>query len=156
MESLDRKRPARLPLVVSGKRPPIVFLTVCADKRRPILARPDCHRCLLEAWRAAGHWRIGHYVVMPDHIHLFCSPAAPDSLDLRRWTGFWKSLASRRWPYADEQPVWQTDAWDTQLRSGDSYSAKWQYVRNNPVRAGLVDRPENWPSQGQLDVSLWQ
>ena len=37
---------------------------------------------------------------------------------------------------------WQSDHWDTRLRSGESYDAKWEYVRNNPVRAGLVKTAE--------------
>lgn len=31
------------------------------------------------------------------------------------------------------------------LRDGENFSVKWQYVRENPGRAGLVSRPEDWP-----------
>jgi hypothetical protein len=50
---------------------------------------------------------------------------------------------------------WQTDHWDTRLRSGESYDAKWEYVRNNPVRAGLVKTADEWPYQGELNVLPW-
>ncbi len=33
---------------------------------------------------------------------------------------------------------------------GESYSQKWDYVRENPVRAGLVKRAEDWPYAGAL------
>jgi putative transposase len=36
------------------------------------------------------------------------------------------------------------------MRSSESYSQKWEYVRNNPVRAGLVAEPEAWPFQGEI------
>lgn len=36
--------------------------------------------------------------------------------------------------------LWQRDFWDTQLRCVESYSAKWDNVRHNPVRAGLVTK----------------
>jgi hypothetical protein len=36
---------------------------------------------------------------------------------------------------------WQTDHWDRRLRSDESYAEKWEYVRCNAVRHGLVARP---------------
>jgi hypothetical protein len=36
------------------------------------------------------------------------------------------------------------------IRHGESYSEKWQYVRQNPVRAGLVDDPDEWPWQSEV------
>lgn len=50
---------------------------------------------------------------------------------------------------------WQTDCWDTQMRSGEHYREKWEYVRHNPVRAGFVQRPEDWPWQGEPSVLRW-
>jgi putative transposase len=46
--------------------------------------------------------------------------------------------------------VWQSDTFDHILRSGESYSEKWNYVRMNPVRAGLAAAPEDWPWQGEI------
>lgn len=53
-------------------------------------------------------------------------------------------------------PLWQRQCWDTQLRTGESYDAKWDYVRNNPVRKGLVASPDDWPFQGELNVLSWR
>jgi len=39
---------------------------------------------------------------------------------------------------------------DHVLRSNESYSQKWNYVRENPVRAGLVKSAEDWPYQGEI------
>jgi hypothetical protein len=50
---------------------------------------------------------------------------------------------------------WQPDCWDTQLRSGEHYHEKWEYVRQNPMRAGLANVPEDWPWQGELNVLGW-
>jgi hypothetical protein len=41
------------------------------------------------------------------------------------------------------------------LRDGESYAQKWQYVRENPVRQGLVKQPENWPYFGQVHEIHW-
>jgi hypothetical protein len=36
------------------------------------------------------------------------------------------------------------------LRGGESYAAKWSYVRDNPVRAGLVKHPDKWSFLGEI------
>ena len=48
------------------------------------------------------------------------------------------------------QPVWQRRFFDHVLRSDESYAQKWNYVRENPVRAGLVTNAEDWPYAGEI------
>jgi len=128
--------------------PAIIFLTVCTDKRKQILCREEVHAFLNMAWNAADAWHVGKYVVMPDHIHLFCAPSKGDVPSLTRWVIYWKSFISRRWPWPSEQPIWQKSFWDTQMRTWKQYDKKWEYVHMNPVRKGLVERPDDWPFQG--------
>jgi REP element-mobilizing transposase RayT len=91
---------------------------------------------------------------MPDHIHLFCAPLRPEiSLDM--WVRYWKSLVSRAWPGPEQHPIWQRHFWDTQLRQGESYYEKWFYVRENPVRRGLVSDSTVWPYAGELHDLAW-
>jgi hypothetical protein len=59
--------------------------------------------------------------------------------------------APSSWP----DPLWQQDCWDTQLRRGESYGEKWEYVRRNPVRAGLCALHEEWMFQGEISVLTW-
>jgi hypothetical protein len=47
-------------------------------------------------------------------------------------------------------PHWQKDYFDHVIRSRESYEQKWLYVRDNPVRAGLVRRFEEWPYAGEI------
>ena len=49
-----------------------------------------------------------------------------------------------------KSPLWQPGFFDRALRNDESYSQKWEYVRANPVRAGLVARADEWPYQGEL------
>ena len=151
----ERKHPAHNPLMQVGFRASIVFLTVCTKDRKPILSRPEAHDLLIKSWKKASHWSVGRYVIMPDHVHLFCTPATQPSEPIRSWTKYWKSIVSSSWPWRDDQPIWQQDGWDTQLRQGESYARKWQYVRANPVRAGLVATAEEWKFQGELNVLTW-
>ena len=151
----QRKTPVHLPPAESPTFPVIVFVTICAQQKKRILAHHDIHHLLRRVWEGASHWSVGRYVIMPDHIHLFCSPAAGNPSPLDGWISFWKSQASRRWPRAEEQPVWQRSCWDTELRHGESYQQKWQYVLQNPVRAGLCVSAEEWPFQGELNDLAW-
>jgi REP element-mobilizing transposase RayT len=113
-------------------------------------------------------WAVGRYVIMPNHVHFFCRPER-DRKSLSEFAGFWKSYASRKinaiglsrpavaagvdrgcacgWPHlrlARSSPsaatmLWQLEFFDHVLRSNESYSEKWNYVRANPVRSGGME-----------------
>ena len=177
MEEIGRKHPVHQPVYERRDVPIIVYLTVCTKSRKQILANPAAHELLRTSWREAPSWLVGRYVVMPDHIHLFCTPsinyggtgAVPSqtlqtslgrhggrpSNSLKKWVAYWKSQSARHWPNPDHAPVWQRHFWDRQLRRSESYDQKWQYVIENPVRAGLVTKPQDWPYQGELNVLRW-
>lgn len=150
-----RKHPAHQPIFEHPGRSNIVFVTVCSKDREPIFSKPEVHDLVVRSWEKAHLWVVGRYVIMPDHIHFFCSPATHEYPALKKWIQYWKALVSKEWPNPEEQPIWQQDFWDTQLRQGDSYSEKWQYVRNNPVRARLVEQVEDWSFQGELETLFW-
>jgi REP element-mobilizing transposase RayT len=151
---VGRKHPVHQPLIACGNQTAIVFVTINTHQRKNILAKPDATKAIIASWTEAAAWLVGRYVIMPDHLHFFCAPRDPTVM-LKRWVKFWKSRASLCWPRPEEQPVWQLDFWDTQLRRGESYSEKWDYVWRNPVRKGLVAKPEDWPYAGELNVLMW-
>jgi len=45
---------------------------------------------------------------------------------------------------------WQDGCHDHKFRTPESESRKWEYVCLNPVRYGLVKRPEEWPYGGEI------
>jgi putative transposase len=152
-ELAQRKSPIHLPNLERHNQPVILFVTVCAKDHQPILANDIMHTAILEAWSLAGSHRVGRYTLMPDHLHLFCSPAWPEAENVRKWVGYWKRLVSRR--VEREEPIWQRDCWDTQIRDADHYSEKWQYMVGNPVRKGLIANAEAWPYQGEVCEFRW-
>jgi putative transposase len=152
---VGRKRPAHFPTVESGFRSVIVFLTVCTRLRRPLLANDQAARLIIEAWQAADFWCVGRYVIMPDHIHLFCAPNMFPPPLLKNWISFWRNRVTRAWPKRDQIPIWQREYWDRQLRREESYAQKWAYVENNPVRQGLVACAKDWSYQGELNILPW-
>ncbi len=147
-----RRHPAH-GMFLSDTKPTIVFLTVCTKDRRPWLATPENHALLRSIWTVATSWLTGRYVLLPDHVHIFVAPGRPE-LPLENWVKYWKSQFSKN--HGNREHRFQTDHWDTRLRRGESYEAKWNYVRNNPVRHGLVSRPEDWPFQGEIYELRWE
>ena len=148
----ERKRPVHWPPAERHNRSIIIFLTVCTKGRRPILAEERVHAALVAAWAEADHWRIGRYVVLPDHVHLFCAPWDWPPPPLKTWVTYWKRLVTKE---TGLRGIWQEGFWDTQLRHHESYGAKWDYVQQNPVRHGLVHDASAWPYQGEIEVLYW-
>jgi len=155
MEEVGRKHPAHMPAVERHNQPIIIFLTLCSKNRKQIFASADSVEVIVNAWHEAKSWFVGRYVIMPDHIHLFCAPGTFPPEPLKQWIRYWKTIASKNWPRPNEHPIWQRDFWDTQLRRHESYDSKWEYVIDNPVRAGLVSRSEDWRFHGQISALAW-
>jgi putative transposase len=135
-------KPPRLELISIDQ--PLYFLTFCALHRRPLLANVNVHN-LFRSYcvRAADHnVGVGRYVIMPDHVHMFVRGSI--DFDLGIWLRGLKRAITR------EHNFWQPGFFDHILRSDESYSQKWEYIRENPVRAGLVKPNEQWPFQGEI------
>jgi len=87
---------------------------------------------------------------MPDHVHFFVR--GNDDFNLAKWVNGLKRAISVFIGATKKTPLWQPGFFDHVLRNDESYSQKWEYVRANPVRAGLVKRADEWPYQGEFAV----
>ena len=147
------RNPPHFAPVRRHNQPIILHVTVTVDGRDAILANDRVHNVLAEAWRQADLWRVGEYVIMPDHVHFFCSPGTADGYPVRRWVGYWKRIAGNM----DEtlKRRFQEDCWDTQMRDRDHYEEKLSYVRQNPVRKELVGAWQTWPYRGHVNELVW-
>lgn len=152
MEPSPHKHLSRLDRV--WIRDPIYFVTTSTLHRRRVLANDTAHTICIEVWentRSLYGWHVGRYVVMPEHVHFFCAPgrnAKPLGTFVCKWKEWTAKYLHRRADVA--VPLWQEEFFDHLLRSSESYSQKWEYVRQNPVRADLVAHQEDWPYQGCL------
>ncbi len=140
------------------EKQPVYFITACVNGRRPVLANPEAYGVLLEEWAAMRErhgWWVGSYVVMPDHVHFFTTPAPGRDSSLSMTVGKWKEWTAKRILKltARSGTLWQPEFFDHLLRSEESMAQKWDYVRENPVRAGLVERREDWPYVGSVDFA---
>ena len=144
-----KRRPQRLDLIYSGE--PVYFVTFCTRDRQRI---PDLGKAqtALEAYAQRGTEEfgaaLGRYVIMPDHIHVFVSGDA--DFVLSKWVAGLKRAISKA--VGSRGKFWQPTFFDHILRSDEGYSEKWEYVCENPVRAGLVKESKDWPYQGEPAV----
>jgi len=131
---------------------PIYFVTTCTYRRNAILASEHVAKILIHEWSSARErhgWTIGRYVIMPDHVHFFCAPEL-DAKPLSNLIGFWKEWMSKGIKRLMKlpSPVWQEEFFDHVLRSSESYSEKWNYVRN--IRYDMVLSPTPMSGLGKV------
>jgi REP element-mobilizing transposase RayT len=143
-----KDRPHRLDLFYINQ--PLYFVTFSTRDRRSI---PSLDRAQIALEHYARHGitdfnvALGRYVIMRDHVHLFVR--GDQEFTLSSWIGGLKRAMSVA---LESSRLWQPGFFDHVLRSDESYAEKWNYVRDNPVRAGLVKSANDWPHQGEITV----
>ena len=145
------KLPPRLRWIFTHN--PLFFVTFCTYERRKLLASDAVHAAFVAfALQANSRHNIavGRYVIMPDHVHFFVR--RPDDLQLGHWVGMLKQTLAKQIAPAGTLPIWQRGFFDHVLRNDESYGDKWNYVRENPVRAGFVNDPDEWRYSEEIVV----
>jgi len=132
------RRPPRLRrLFATG---PLYFVTFCTHQRRRFLTSHDVHTAFVRFAKSAKdnfNVAVGCYVIMPDHVHLFVR--GDYNFKLGPWVGALKQVLAKAATLSRAKgQIWEEGFFDYVLRTNESYSQKWNYVRENPVRAGLV------------------
>ncbi|MEY2551731.1 MAG: REP-associated tyrosine transposase [Verrucomicrobiota bacterium] len=151
LQRFGRKRPPRLEPLYSSVYP-FYFVTFNTHERLRSLARPEVHDVFHSFCVRAEEFdvAVGRYVIMPDHVHLFVA-IPPLEITLSKWIHALRTVIGKELlRLGFQKPHWQEGFFDHVLRSAESYSQKWEYVRMNPVRAGLVENPDDWPYQGEI------
>ena len=89
-------------------------------------------------------YRLIEWVVMPNHVHLlvelFSEWLLPEVL--RSWKSFTAHEANEFLGRGGQ--FWQEDYFDRFIRDQKHFENARQYIRENPVTAGLVRLPEDW------------
>ncbi len=147
-----RRHPAH-GVYISPDKPTIVYATICCEDRKPWLASDKHLDILLDIWNDTSHWVVGQYVLMPDHLHLFAAPQE-SAVEFDDWVKYFKSQFTQR--NRQKHFEWQTDHWDTRIRSAQHYEEKSIYMYNNPVRAGLVTNASDWKYRGVVHELRWE
>jgi type I restriction enzyme R subunit/putative DNA methylase len=103
----------------------------------------------------ARHYRLLAWCVMPNHVHVLIEPY----MALGRIVQSWKSFTGRWGMRHNEelglglpgQRFWMREYWDRYVRDDAHLVAVRCYIEANPVKAGLCQRPEDWPWSSATD-----
>ena len=120
-----------------------VRIALDCEKEQRVLIDPLLAKEILDSARfyeAKARWHITLFLLMPDHLHALLSFARDQSMSevIRDW---------KRFHARTDHVFWQEGYFDHRLRAderGAQLSAKINYIRQNPVAAGLCARPEDW------------
>jgi putative transposase len=102
----------------------------------------------LQYWEGKK-WTVYAAVVMPDNVHALVRPLPLENGGiinlgeiLQSVKGFsaWKINRYRK----TKGPLWQDERYDRIVRDEAEFLEKWNYIRNNPVKTGLADTPEDY------------
>jgi len=109
--------------------------------RRPEIAQFVVKQLRQESGRC---YELHAFVVMPNHVHLLLTPWT-ELADITRTI---KGRSARQANAALGRtgvPFWQDESFDHWIRHPAQFEKVRIYIENNPVRAGLAQRPEQWP-----------
>jgi len=86
---------------------------------------------------------VAGYVLMPEHVHLLVGEPRRSTLSVALQV--LKQLTSRQLKLHGEARFWQHRYYDFNLWSEEKRVEKLRYMHRNPVKRGLVQKPEQWP-----------
>src|SRR5882672_5256336 len=124
------------------------FVTTKCWQGRTVFQIPEIAKILISAllhYRDRGAYLLHEFVVMPDHLHLLLTPSPTTSLE--KAVQLIKGGSSHQIHRERNQKmeIWQEGFYDWTMRDADDLRTKVEYIRMNPVRAKLVQRPQDWP-----------
>jgi putative transposase len=138
-----RKRlPHDIPLWVDPSKA-CYFITICCVRRGiNQLAHGQVASALFETIKfrnAKAVWYVRLGSAMPDHVHLvvwFPEIEKRIQIIVSKW---------KEWTAKTLKIEWQRDFFEHRLRNEENFRGKADYILENPVRAGLVKRADDWP-----------
>ena len=128
----------------------IVFITQVVEWRTPVFDEPRWVELLLVTLRNVKErhpFAMLGYVILPDHLHLLIKPAPPETHSTvmqsfkPNFTHAYKEITA----IPDGLKFWQKRFFDHVIRDEEDFERHLHYIHYNPVKHGLVARPEDWP-----------
>jgi putative transposase len=126
----------------------IFFATTKTSMGRRLLQSERNAGLLIDVMRssvAEHQFKLHDFVVMPDHLHVLLTVG--DGMTLEKAMQLIKGRFSRRLTQAsgNSGEVWQRGFTEVQVLSRESFLQHRTYIAMNPVKAGLVDSPGQYP-----------
>ena len=100
---------------------------------------------VLRSYVAAGRFQLHDFVIMPDHLHLLMTLPVDISVEkaMQLIKGGFSYRLKKDFGYQGE--VWQRGFSEVRISDGQSFVEHRDYIVQNPVKAGLVNRAEQYP-----------
>lgn len=131
----DSQQRARIEALIDGGR------GLC------VLRRKDCGAIVENALKYfdGERYRLLAWVIMPNHVHVVIEQI--EGYRLSDVVHSWKSYSANEINACLRKsgPLWAPDYFDRFIRNEEHYSSVLHYIENNPVKAGLATRAEDWP-----------
>ncbi len=89
---------------------------------------------------------------MPDHLHALCE-GADDRSHLLKFVHMFKQRTAHDFKRQTRAILWQASFFDRHLRADEDLKAVVGYILANPVRAGLVQRADDYRHSGSATMS---
>ena len=123
------------------------FVTTAAWGHRRLLQSHRMARLLVDVlyhYRAQHKYALHDFVVMPDHLHALITVGSDLTIEraVQLMKGGFSYRASHELQF--QGAVWQRGFSEVRIFSSEAFLARRTYIRENPVRAGLVTSPEQW------------
>jgi len=132
----------------------IFFLTLCSFEKRVIFANADFNqeviKCIKEEKTRLGH-AVYVYCLMPNHLHLLCSPLESKIGVDQLVGGLSSRITHKSWNHQFSGKLFQRSFYDHVVRKTQDLQKIAEYILNNPVRKGLVNRWQDYTYCGILD-----
>ncbi|HEY3093456.1 MAG TPA: transposase [Vicinamibacterales bacterium] len=152
---MERKRPPRLTSFdYTGFYR--YFLTICTFGRFPVFVDDTAVALVMvELTRTADDvpFSVIAYCFMPDHLHVLVEGTHP-AADFREFVRIFKQRSAFQWRQQHGTVLWQRSYFEHVLREDEAMVGVARYLLENPVRAGIVERPEDYPYLGSMTVAL--
>ena len=130
------------------------FITFSTWER--LTLSPSARQVVLDACLFFNNQRYDLFalVVMPDHVHMLIQPLLKNEEEywsLSRILHSIKSYSAKQIPKVMPHigTIWQPERYDHIVRDDRAFTAIWNYICQNPVKAKLANSPERYPF-------LWQ
>jgi putative transposase len=93
----------------------------------------------------SGKMTVHDFVIMPNHVHILMTVPGEMSIEkaMQLIKGSFSFLASKELGFRGE--IWQRRYSDVRILDDKSFQQRREYIENNPVKAGLVNRPDEYP-----------
>jgi putative transposase len=101
---------------------------------------------------ASSGFEVIAYCFMPDHMHLIVVGKTAGA-DMRRFVSIAKQRSGYAFARTHHERLWQPSFFDRTIRSNEDIAEAVAYVIRNPVRAGIVNDPADYPHWGSQAYS---